>query len=689
MPIAQTAQPIMISDQQLRLRRMVNEMRRKKEDPMVIKGYLRDVAGYTDSAIDSELSYGTDSYQPYVPPEQVAAQQEEVKMKDTARSDFQRKLGNLDAMVQDKEGLKAAVGTNWFGRTPTPVSGDRQRFLGFVEQLVSTDSLDALIKAKANGATFGALSDTEMNILRASATKIGQWAIRDEAGKVTGFDVSEEDFNKELEVIRGLTKDSIAKIDAPVGGQPSAQPNDQAAQAKAWLEANPTDPRADKVKAKLAQMETATPQAPQAQKDAQTVQPGAQPEQGMVSKAADKIGNFLGIKKFGEGMGIAIFLKTTEGKELQKKAEEGDKIALDTLQSILDEAPNAKELIGSAALTALNIASAGTLKGVASATGAVGKIAAGSATGGAFGLAGGLEQDKDTAGVAKSTATGAVIGGVLSSVGLIKNWIGKKGQKGAERVYNSAVKPSLEDTKKAILYKGKTLGRKLLDEGIAGGDEQLLLKAETGLNKNEATLQSLLKKNKAVISRSEVLPYLEKLKERLSKTPTDRAQSAIQTIDESINLLPESFTLSEANVLKRNLYKELTDVAYKLDPKLSSDAAIHKATASALKKLIEEKSNSALVSGLNKKIATFGQLQDGVITNLARKQRNNIMGVGTIGALIEKTIGAPAVKTYGALVMDMASKKLQTLGSGAGGKITKAMILNAIRESQDELKTTQ
>ena len=130
-------------------------------------------------------------------------------------------------------------------------------------------------------------------------------------------------------------------------------------------------------------------------------------------------------------------------------------------------------------------------------------------------------------------------------------------------------------------------------------------------------------------------------------------------------------------------------MAYKLDPKLSSDAAIHKATASALKKLIEEKSNSALVSGLNKKIATFGQLQDGVITNLARKQRNNIMGVGTIGALIEKTIGAPAVKTYGALVMDMASKKLQTLGSGAGGKITKAMILNAIRESQDELKTTQ
>ena len=62
-------------------------------------------------------------------------------------------------------------------------------------------SLEALIEAKSRGATFGALSDTEMQILASAASKIGTWRnVKD--GRVTGYDASESSFKEELNNIR-------------------------------------------------------------------------------------------------------------------------------------------------------------------------------------------------------------------------------------------------------------------------------------------------------------------------------------------------------------------------------------------------------------------------------------------------------------------------------------------------------
>ena len=139
--------------------------------------------------------------------------------KDTAITDFNNKISNIDTALEDTDGLEAAVGTNWFGRTPTPFSGNRQRFISEVEQIVSTDALNALIKAKAQGATFGALSDTEMEILRASATKIGSWAIKDENGKTTGYNVDEDTFKKELETLKQYTQKALSSINTGTIGE--------------------------------------------------------------------------------------------------------------------------------------------------------------------------------------------------------------------------------------------------------------------------------------------------------------------------------------------------------------------------------------------------------------------------------------------------------------------------------------
>lgn len=137
-------------------------------------------------------------------------------------------------------GISGAVGTSFLSRTPvskggfwsglgtvvanivkapltlgigtakdiysTKMTSQRQDFIAGVEQLSSQLSLDSLIKAKAQGATFGALSDTEMQILTQSATKIGNWAIKDNQGRTIGYNTTQKSFKIELDKINNFAK---------------------------------------------------------------------------------------------------------------------------------------------------------------------------------------------------------------------------------------------------------------------------------------------------------------------------------------------------------------------------------------------------------------------------------------------------------------------------------------------------
>lgn len=662
----------------------IAEMRRKNEDPNFIR-YVMDQEGYDVSLVDQELA----NLQSYDSGEPIQAAKPNPNAVPGDKLDqTQLTTAQSTALLYGQRAYQSAKILDTLDEGVAD-----KGFLGSVKQKIDEANVGGTVTNQFVGEDFKKYDQAKRDFVNATLRRESGAVISDQEFENANRQyfprpgdskeiLDQKKANREL-VAKGFLK-SAGVTDAEIafdGQQQPVQGGGEVEQAKAWLEANPSDPRAEKVKAKIAQLEGSNLGASVAPESSAAVEKP-------VSSAIGKIGEFLGIKKFGEGIGTAIFLKTTEGKELQKKAAEGDKIALETLQAILDEAPSNKELVGSASLTALNAASGGLLKGAVGATTASGKIAAGAASGYAYDVAGDLEQNK-TITEAATPGLGTATGGVLATAGVIANWAGKKGSKVAERVYNSAVKPSIEDTKKAILYNGKTLGRKLLDEGIAGGDEKLLVKATAGLKTNEAKLQKILANSDATITRDELIPYLTKLREKLANTPTARAQKAAGTIDESLQLLPDSFSLSKANELKRSLYQELGDLAYKLDPSLSGSAETSKAIASGLKDLIEKKSADPSVPVLNRNLSTFYQLQDGVIGNLARKTRNNLAGVGTIGAIIEKTIGAPSVKTYGAVVIDKAAKKLQALGTGAGSKITKAMVLNAIREAQDEEKTTR
>lgn len=140
-----------------------------------------------------------------VGPEQLAAAQGNIQL-------------GTDLLKNLAHPTSVGVGANNLTRDflVNPFSSKKADFIAGVQQLTSQLTLDSLIKAKAAGATFGALSEGELNILAGSATKLNSWAIKDKQGNVTGYNTSGDSFKKEIDKINNFAKlDYVLK-----GGNP-------------------------------------------------------------------------------------------------------------------------------------------------------------------------------------------------------------------------------------------------------------------------------------------------------------------------------------------------------------------------------------------------------------------------------------------------------------------------------------
>ena len=141
---------------------------------------------------------------------QTQARAEEQAQKDRSVRDsipmLEANIDQIQAALDNDDGLQSVVGTTEPGRIPfiEKFTGEAQDFLGDVETIISQETLNTLINAKAQGATFGALSETELAILQTAATKLNQWAIRGKDGKVRGFDANEQSVRDELTNIKNM-----------------------------------------------------------------------------------------------------------------------------------------------------------------------------------------------------------------------------------------------------------------------------------------------------------------------------------------------------------------------------------------------------------------------------------------------------------------------------------------------------
>lgn len=122
--------------------------------------------------------------------------------------------------VAKNGGLESAVGPNAFARASfdEAFTAKRSNFVASVQSLTAELVVGNLIQKKAEGATFGALNEQEFGVIKDSATKINQWAIKGKAGtpeegKIIGYKTTEQEFKKEWDNIQ-----NYGKVDALLKG---------------------------------------------------------------------------------------------------------------------------------------------------------------------------------------------------------------------------------------------------------------------------------------------------------------------------------------------------------------------------------------------------------------------------------------------------------------------------------------
>lgn len=143
----------------------------------------------------------------------------------------QDNISEVDNLIKSP-GLAGLVGPNVLARNEffNAYNGVSASFKASAAKLTNQLTLTNLQNAKANGATFGALSEGELQLLSNSSTKLNSWAHKDSNGNIEYFNVDEGTFKKELDKINNFAKlDYVLK-----GGDPTNVGLQQTADGKLW-----------------------------------------------------------------------------------------------------------------------------------------------------------------------------------------------------------------------------------------------------------------------------------------------------------------------------------------------------------------------------------------------------------------------------------------------------------------------
>lgn len=427
-----------------------------------------------------------------------------------------------------------------------------------------------------------------------------------------------------------------------------------------------------------------------------------------------KFAKFLGIDKFGQGLATAGRVISGEVKQDTQNQmsisnnvqmlnyaakKEADPVKKKRLLSLaqgfgtgtsaaeIDPGLNLsnKEILGSAANVALNVATPGAFKGGKAAV--IGKNAA---LGAGFGAASGLEKNRSAKGIVGSTVGGGAIGAGIgvATIGAraLKDFLTKTTP---EWLMNTAVKPSLDEARKSVKYGRETLGKELLDEGVKGGPEKMLQIADDKIKLLEDDLQNVLNNahlSGATIERNSLNPYIQDALAHQKKIPGGAGN--VQRIQAIFKTIPEKMTLQRANEMKRAIYQELRSPAYKLDAKLTAKAQVLKSIAHGLKQEIEKTVGGTVVGDINRKLSLYGRLEDRIVDQLARSMRNHrfgltdaILAAGGIASLTPAglllSIGGIGARHAGAALETgtaQALNKLQDVGTGVVAKTLKGVL---------------
>lgn len=129
---------------------------------------------------------------------------------DPAVIGLQKKISEIDSLIKNRTQLENVSGI-WQKSWWDTLTSKKQDYLANVSNILQGNVLQELIDAKAKWATFGALSDAELQMLKSSSSPLMWSAIKD-GDKITWFNIWEDEMQRQLEKLRDGYIQTISRM---------------------------------------------------------------------------------------------------------------------------------------------------------------------------------------------------------------------------------------------------------------------------------------------------------------------------------------------------------------------------------------------------------------------------------------------------------------------------------------------
>jgi hypothetical protein len=425
-------------------------------------------------------------------------------------------------------------------------------------------------------------------------------------------------------------------------------------------------------------------------------------KKGLIRGAA----NFLGMEEFGKGIGTTLANLSGSTKGLEEAQNRGMGIADTLFQTIkknkamgkdtsrLEKALQQQNLVlrqgakdigdigtaglsnrqvlGSAALTGLNLAGGSFKAG----SGFVQGAKYGAIQGTAFGAAQGLK-DKEL-GVGTGAITGAVTGGVVGGVlGAIAKGLGNlKSGETSEYFAQKILKQTPKERAREAAGKAPNLASQFVKDGLTGSRERIVEKSAEKLAGLEKQINEAVQRNKnTYIDTVKLVRSVDRLAERNKDVFGQKGVEQINEYKKFLLSKGDKIALPDAHKFVKNIYRVLGDTAYAKDT-LPVPKDMLKTIAGAARAEIGKASKplDALIKQQQKYIRYIDTLE----RTIFRNNRNNMIGLsdsilaaGGIGAG-EPITGLTAGLTKRALEAPQIQSRLMNAATAVGQRLPNA-----------------
>lgn len=244
----------------------------------------------------------------------------------------------------------------------------------------------------------------------------------------------------------------------------------------------------------------------------------------------------------------------------------------------------------------------------------------------AFGY--GLAEDKDTADALADAVLPAVVGGgIMATTYLGARVVNHLMTKTPEKLYQSAFKQSNDDLIKEARNVTPKLSKQLLNEGVAGSEHKIIVDSVAGLNASERQIQQIVRNADDLpgVNTRAIVGSLDDVAERKLNVFGKEGANVIREAQKNLLKRGDMISVQDALRLKRDIYKELANSAFKMDATLGEKAEALRTVAAALNKGIANSSDE--LAALTKQQQMWERALQAIELRYANTSRANIVGL--------------------------------------------------------------